>query len=110
MTDEEVAELRAYKPAEAARMLNIPITRLKRWVREDLVPHERAGVSRGVEFSAEDIRQIDRMRPQLMRGRRAGRQAEARRAAPDRWSSRRPRRRGSPVVTPRRRLPPRRGR
>jgi hypothetical protein len=72
MTEEELAELRAYKPAEVARMLNIPITRLERWVREDRVPHERAGVSRGVEFSAEDIREIGRRRPQLMGGRRGG--------------------------------------
>jgi hypothetical protein len=54
MTDEELAELRAYKPAEVAAMLNLPITRLHQWVRDDLVPHARAGVVRGVEFSAED--------------------------------------------------------
>jgi hypothetical protein len=72
MTEEELAELRAYKPAEAARMLNIPLTRLETWVREDRVPHARAGVLRGVEFSAEDIRQIGRMRPELMGGRRGG--------------------------------------
>jgi hypothetical protein len=72
MTEEELAELRAYKPAEAAQMLNIPITRLETWVREDKVPHQRAGVSRGVEFSAEDIRWIGRKRPELMGGRRGG--------------------------------------
>jgi hypothetical protein len=38
------------------------------------VPHQRADVSRGVEFSAEDIRWIGRMRPELMGGRRGGRQ------------------------------------
>jgi hypothetical protein len=75
MTEEELAELRAYKPAEVAQMLNMPITRLETWVREDRVPRARAGVVRGVEFSAEDIRQIARMRPELMGGRRGGRQA-----------------------------------
>jgi hypothetical protein len=72
MTEEELAELRAYKPVEVAQMLNIPMTRLEGWVREDRVPHARAGVVRGVEFSAEDIRQIARMRPELMGGRRGG--------------------------------------
>jgi DNA-directed RNA polymerase specialized sigma24 family protein len=38
MTDEELAELRAYKPAEVARMLNIPITRLETWVRKTRSP------------------------------------------------------------------------
>ena len=70
LTEEEPAELRAYKPAEVAQMLNVPITRLETWVREDRVPHARAGVVRGVEFSAEDIKQIARMRPELMGGRR----------------------------------------
>jgi hypothetical protein len=73
MTDEQLAELRMYKPAEVARMLNIPITRLETWVREDRVPHLRAGVLRGVEFTAEDVRQIGRMLPDLMGGRRGGR-------------------------------------
>src|SRR5687768_1603428 len=72
MTDEQLAELRMYKPAEVARMLNIPITRLETWVREDRVPHLRAGVLRGVEFTAEDVRQIGRMLPDLMGGRRGG--------------------------------------
>jgi hypothetical protein len=72
MTEEELTEIRAYKPAEVAQMLDLPITRLKTWVREDLVPHVRAGALRGVEFSAEDIRQIARMRPELMGGRRGG--------------------------------------
>jgi hypothetical protein len=75
MTEEELAELRAYKPVEAAQMLNIPISRLETWVREDRVPHQRAGVSRGVEFSADDIRWIGRMRAELMGGRRGGRRA-----------------------------------
>lgn len=72
MTEEELTQLRAYKPAEVARMLNIPITRLETWVRENRVPHERAGVTRGVEFSAEDIRWIGMKRPELMGGRRGG--------------------------------------
>ena len=75
MTDERLAELRMYKPAEVALMLNIPITRLETWVRDDRVPHLRAGVLRGVEFTAEDIRQIGRMLPDLMGGRRGGGQA-----------------------------------
>ena len=75
MTDEQLAELRMYKPAEVALMLKIPITRLETWVRDDRVPHLRAGVLRGVEFTAEDIRQIGRMLPDLMGGRRGGGQA-----------------------------------
>lgn len=74
MTEEELSELRAYKPAEVARLLNMPVTRLETWVREDRVPHQRAGVTRAVEFSAEDIRWIGRMRPHLMGGRRGGHQ------------------------------------
>jgi hypothetical protein len=58
MNGEELAEIRAYEPAEVARKLNIPITRLETWVRQEQVPHARAGVLRGVEFSAEDIRQM----------------------------------------------------
>ena len=75
MTDEQLAELRLYKPAEVARMLNIPITRLETWVRKDRVPHLRAGVQRAVEFTAEDIRQIGRMLPDLMGARRGGHRA-----------------------------------
>jgi hypothetical protein len=73
MTEEELAELRVHKPAEVARMLNIPVTRLERWVRENRVRHLRAGVSRGVEFKAEHIRQISQMLPELQAGRRCGR-------------------------------------
>jgi hypothetical protein len=73
MTEEQLAEIRVYKPAEVAKMLNIPITRLEIWAREDRVPHLRAGVSRGVEYTAEDIRVIARMLPELMGGRRGGR-------------------------------------
>jgi hypothetical protein len=69
MTDEELAELRVYKPAEVAGMLNIPLTRLERWVREGKVLHLRAGALRGVEFTAEDIRRIGRSLPELMRRR-----------------------------------------
>jgi hypothetical protein len=75
MTEEELAELRVYKPAEVARMLHIPITRLERWVRENRVPHLRAGVSRGVEFQTEHIRRISQMLPELQAGRRCGRPA-----------------------------------
>ncbi|MGY1914239.1 hypothetical protein [Blastococcus sp. SYSU DS0973] len=72
MTEEELAELRAYKPAEVAQMLNVPITRLETWARKDRVPHLRAGVSRGVEFTVNDIRWNGRMRPELMGGRHGG--------------------------------------
>jgi hypothetical protein len=75
MTDEELAELRVYMLAEVARMLNIPEGRPERWVPEGRVPHLRAGVSRGVEFTAGDIREIGRMPPELMGGRRGGRRA-----------------------------------
>ncbi len=52
-------------------MLNTPMTRPETPVGEDQVPHARAGVVPGVEFSAEDIRQIAEMRPEPM-GRRGG--------------------------------------
>jgi hypothetical protein len=68
-----LADLRVHKPAAVARMLNIPITRLETWVRMDRVSHLRADVLRGVELTAEDLRQIGRMRPELMGGRRGGR-------------------------------------
>lgn len=85
MTEKKLAELRAYKPAEVARMLNIPITRLEKWVREDRVPHRRAGVVRGVEFTAEDVRWIGSMLPELTGGRREPRVAGTRddRAGPE---------------------------
>lgn len=77
MTDEQLAELRVYKPAEVAQMLNIPTTRREKWARDDLVPHLRAGVRRGVEYTAEDVRVIGRTLPELMGGRRGGRLAAA---------------------------------
>jgi hypothetical protein len=39
MTEDEIAALRRYKPAEVVRLLNIPAKRLKTWVQEDLVPY-----------------------------------------------------------------------
>jgi hypothetical protein len=48
MTDERLAGLRVYKPAEVARRLNIPITRVETWVREGRICHLRAGAVRGV--------------------------------------------------------------
>ena len=65
MTDEQLAELRLYNPTEVARMLRIPLTRLETWAREDQVPHLRAGFLRGVEFTVEDLRHIDRKLPEL---------------------------------------------
>ncbi|WP_336028829.1 hypothetical protein [Geodermatophilus sp. FMUSA9-8] len=73
MTDEQLAELRVYKPAEVARMLNIPITRVETWVREDRVRHLRAGEVRGVEFTAEHVRELAGRLPELMGGHRGGR-------------------------------------
>jgi hypothetical protein len=72
MTDEQLAELRVYKPAEVARMLNIPITRVETWVREDRVRHLRAGEVRGVEFTAEHVRELAAKLPELMGGHRGG--------------------------------------
>ena len=73
MTDEQLAEIRLYKPAEVARMLNMPITRVETWVREDRVRHLRAGEVRGVEFTAEHIRELAARLPELMGGHRGGR-------------------------------------
>jgi hypothetical protein len=72
MTDEQLAELRVYKPADVARMLNIPITRVEIWVRENLVRHLRAGEVRGVEFTAEHVRELAARLPELMGGHRGG--------------------------------------
>lgn len=72
MTDEELAELRIYKPAEVARTLNIPITRVETWVREHRVRHLRAGEVRGVEFTAEHVRELAAKLPELVGGHRGG--------------------------------------
>jgi hypothetical protein len=76
MTEEDLAELRAYRPADVDRLLNIPITRVERWVREDRVPHRRAGVARGVGFTAEDVSWIGSRLPELIGGRRGPQPAE----------------------------------
>jgi len=75
MTEDEIAALRCYKPAEVVRLLNIPAKRLKTWVQENRVPYQCAGVERGVWFTAEDIRQIGEKLPELMGGPRGGRRA-----------------------------------
>jgi len=40
MTEDEIAALRCYKPAEVVRLLNIPAKRLKTWVQENRVPYQ----------------------------------------------------------------------
>ena len=75
MTDDQIATLRRYKPAEVVQLLNIPAKRLKAWVQEDRVPYQCAGVERGVWFTAEDIRRIGEKLPELMGGRRSRRGA-----------------------------------
>jgi hypothetical protein len=65
MTEEQLAAVRRYKPAEAVQSLNIPAKWLKNWVREGRVPHRRPG-KRRVWFTAEDILEIGRMLPELM--------------------------------------------
>jgi len=40
MTEDELAPLRRYKPAEVVQLLNIPAKRLAAWVRENRVPYQ----------------------------------------------------------------------
>jgi hypothetical protein len=92
MIEEQLAPVRRYTRAEAARALNIPETWLKRWVTERRVPYQRKGKQRGVWFTWTDILAIGAMLPELMSDRQAG---EAARIAPvagpsdellDRWA------------------------
>ena len=66
MIEEQLAPVRRYTRAEAARALNVPETWLKRWVIERRVPHQRMGRQRGVWFTWSDILSIGAMLPELM--------------------------------------------
>ena len=71
MIEEQLAPVRRYTRAEAARALNVPETWLKRWVTERRVPHQRKGRQRGVWFTWSDILSIGAMLPELMTNRQA---------------------------------------
>ncbi|PWW20887.1 hypothetical protein JD79_00011 [Geodermatophilus normandii] len=90
MTNEQLDTLRRYDRAEAAQILNIPETWLKRWVTARCIPHQRSGhpdgvQQRGVWFTWADILAIGQMLPELMTERQAKRAAAggAHSAAPD---------------------------
>lgn len=71
MIEEQLAPVRRYTRAEAARALNVPETWLKRWVTERRIPHQREGRQRGVWFTWDDILAIGAMLPELMTNRQA---------------------------------------
>ena len=77
---DEFTALRRYSRKQAACLLHIPDTWLKRWVTAHEVPHQRSGKpgprQRGVWFTYDDIVQIGRMLPSLMSCREANSRAE----------------------------------
>ena len=80
MIEEQLATRRRYDRAEAAQVLNIPETWLKRWVTARCIPHQRSGnpdgkQQRGVWFTWADILAIGEVLPELMTGRQAKRTA-----------------------------------
>ena len=79
MIEEQLAPVRRYTRAEAARALNVPETWLERWVTERRVPHQRKGRPRGVWSTGSDMLSIGAMLPELMSTRQA---VEATRIAP----------------------------
>jgi hypothetical protein len=70
MTDEQLAAIRCYTSPEVIQMLNMKEKWLKNLVRERRVPHQRTGPTKGVWFTAEDVRNIGEMLPELMSHRR----------------------------------------
>ena len=82
MIDEQLATRRRYERAEAAQMLNISETWLKRWVTARCIPHQRSGdphgkQQRGIWFTWADIQAIGDMLSELMSERQAKRAAAA---------------------------------
>ena len=74
--EEQLAAVRRYSRAEAAQVLNIPETWLKRWVTARCIPHQRSGnpdslQQRGVWFTYSDILALGAMLPELMTTRQA---------------------------------------
>lgn len=85
--DNDLKTLRRYSRQEAAALLHISDSWLKRWVTEDVVPHQRSGKpgarQRGVWFTYDDVLAIGKVMPSLMTARRANKRAEdERRQAP----------------------------
>lgn len=70
MTTDPLALLRRHTRAEAASLLNVPESWLRRWVTEGRIPHQRSGKVRGVWFTYNDVCVIGRMLPELMVGSR----------------------------------------
>jgi len=69
--NEQLTPICCYERAEAAQVLNIPETWLKRWVTARCIPHQRSGnpdgvQQRGVWFTWDDILAIGRMLPELI--------------------------------------------
>jgi hypothetical protein len=70
MTEEQLAAVRLYTSQEVVKALRLKPTWLKRWITEERVPHVRAGVKRGVRFTAAHVLEIGRMLPDLLGGQR----------------------------------------
>jgi hypothetical protein len=83
MTDEQLAAIRCYTPAEVIQKLNMKKTWLKDLVRERRVPHQRTGPTKGVWFTAEDVLTISEMLPELMSYRRTSGEAPPADGQPD---------------------------
>ncbi len=68
--------LRRYTRLEAAHLLRIPDTWLKRWVTSRSVPHQRSGNVKGVWFTYADVLAIGELLPGLMSDTQVNRRAE----------------------------------
>ncbi len=90
MTEEQLAAVRLYTSQEVVKALGLKPTWLKRWITEERVPHVRAGVKRGVRFTAAHVLAIGQMLPDLLGGQRGGSlagEAQPRAAAVDESAS-----------------------
>lgn len=78
--EEDFKTLRRYTRQDAAAMLQLKDSILRRLVSKRAVPHQRTGEpgshQRGVWFTYDDILEIGRMLPTLLSGRQANSRAE----------------------------------
>lgn len=81
-TPDDFVKLRRYSRQEAAAMLGIYDSWLKKWVTARCIPHQRSGRTRGVWFTYDDVVAIGRLLPSLMTGTQANGRAEGRAFVP----------------------------
>ena len=78
--DDDFKTLRRYSRQEAAAILKVKDSWLKKWVWKRLVPHQRSGEpgphQRGVWFTYDDILATGALMPSLMSGRQANSRAD----------------------------------